>query len=70
MYTIDQGSSVGGLWFGDNPQYLVSLFHQGSLRTILKPVLNLEPILHVTTAKELALSQEKWFENSTNILLV
>lgn len=49
---------------------LITLFHQGTLRTGLEPVPNLDPIFQVLLFKEPSLGQEKWFVSGTNILLI
>lgn len=46
------------------------LFHQDSSRDGSEPVPNVKPVLCVSTAKELALSQENWSQSGANTLLV
>lgn len=50
--------------------HLIPLFHQDSSRAGLEWVPNLEPALHVSTAEELTLSQENWFQRETSTLRV
>lgn len=45
---------------------MISAFHQGSWRTALEPVPNLEKVLLVLMAYEPVLQQEYWFECGTN----
>lgn len=56
-------------WQGKTSPH-IPLLNQGSSRASWELVPNSEPVLLISTAKELALSQESWFQSNTNTLLV
>lgn len=51
-------------------EYKIILFHQGSSKAGSESVPNLDPVLHVPIARELALGQENCFQSGTNSLVV
>lgn len=50
--------------------FLQTVLHQASLRATSESVLNFELVLHISAARELALSQENWFQSHTKYFLV